>query len=284
MNIQLLFNTLKLSVQKRLGTSNNQNSSEKWRSKNYIFEPEVSFVIQSHNKSLQVCHIVSKLRQWQSAEIIVIDDGSENVHTKRLTSFLTKANEFLIRANDLFEIITYDRAIRFANAKYVVLLQDDDDFDNLEWVEKGLTLMEKYPDMVFLGGKDGRSPIFTATEYAGSSDAIIKDSAFCFVAMIDRAPEWINKHLFMEHLLHIDQSFAPFQYDDFEICLRAWLSGYKIGWYNAGFHSLSVGGMRLYNSAFTKEQCKKNGQKLFDLYSSQEKEVLALVSQANKTM
>ena len=284
MNIQLLFNTLKLSVQKRLGTSNNQNSFEKWRAKGYIFEPEVSFVIQSHNKSLQVCHIVSKLRQMPNAEIIVIDDGSENVHTKRLTSFLTKANEFLIRANDLFEIITYDRAIRFANAKYVVLLQDDDDFDNLEWVEKGLTLMEKYSDMVILGGKDGVNPLFTNGRISECTNAIIKDKTFCFVPAIDRAPQWINKNIFLEHLHHIDQSFAPFQFDDFELCLRAWSIGYKVGWYNANFHSLSAGGMRLYNGAFTGEQCKKNGQKLFDLYSNHMNDILSLVSQANKTI
>lgn len=289
MNMRLFLNNLKLTAKKRWNLSKfsrlrkTHNSFEKWSAKNYLFEPEISFVIQSHNKSLQVCHIVSKLRKWSNAEIIVIDDGSEIEHTKRLSSFLSKANEFIIRANDLFEIITYDRAIRFSNSNYVVLLQDDDDFDNLEWVKKGLNLMEKYPDMVILGGKDGRSPIFTATEYAGSSDAII-NADFCFVPAIDRAPQWINKHLFIDHLLHIDQSFAPFQYDDFEICLRAWLSGCKIGWYNAGFHSLSVGGMRLYNNEFTKEQCKKNGQKLFDLYSGQLKEIITLVDQANQTI
>ncbi len=81
---------------------------------------------------------------------------------------------------------------------------------------------------------------------------------------------WIRKDLFVQYLHHIDYSFAPFQFDDDELCARAWTLGLKVGWYNAGFCSLSVGGMRLWNNAFTKEQSEKNGKRLYELYKDKE--------------
>ena len=71
----------------------------------------------------------------------------------------------------------------------------------------------------------------------------------------------------MEKLKHIDFSFAPFQFDDIELCLRAWLEGYQVGWYQTEFSSLSAGGMRIWNNAFTAEQCRKNIQRLYELYA-----------------
>lgn len=84
---------------------------------------------------------------------------------------------------------------------------------------------------------------------------------------------WINKSLFTEHLHDIDFSYAPFQMDDYELCLRAWQKGLKVGWYDAHFHSLSVGGMRLWNNAFTQEQYQRNGRQLYATYKDQMAEI-----------
>ena len=127
--MKLLLEKIKLSFQKRSGVTQNKKSYAQWAAKGYHAETEVSVIIQSHNKSLQICHILPKLRQYPGLEIIVIDDGSDLEHTQRLAAALTGANEFLIRSNDLYENITYDKSIRFANGRYIALLQDDDDFD-----------------------------------------------------------------------------------------------------------------------------------------------------------
>ena len=106
--MKLLLEKIKLSFQKRSGVTQNKKSYAQWAAKGYHAETEVSVIIQSHNKSLQICHILPKLRQYPGLEIIVIDDGSDLEHTQRLAAALTGANEFLIRSNDLYENITYD--------------------------------------------------------------------------------------------------------------------------------------------------------------------------------
>lgn len=283
--MRLLIEKIKLALQKRTGVAQQKKSHATWVAKGYKNEPLVTFVIQSHNKSLQVCHILPKLRMMKDAEIIVIDDGSSKEHTDRLVSELTGANELMIRSNDLFENVTYDKAIRMANGKYIALMQDDDDFNDISWTEEAVRLFEQYPKMVILGGKWGLHVQFDQASMSGCGKRQdMGDSKFRFVHAVNRAPMWINKPLYEQHLHHIDFRFAPFQYDDDELCLRSWLNGLQVGWYDAQFFSLTSGGMRLWNSAFTQEQMERNGKLLFQLYADKMAGINQQVEACNKTL
>lgn len=282
MNIQLELSKIYCALMKRTKLKNNKKSYESWLSKKYNNRPQVSFVIQSHNKSAQVKYLVRKLREYPEAEIVVIDDGSDLKHTRSLARFMTGANEFLIRSNDLYENVTYDKALRFANGRYVALLQDDDDFAGCGWIDEAVSLLESTPGLAILGGRDGLDFILDHANRMATDAPVagLDQTTFQFVAHVNRAPMWINRPLFEEKLKHIDFSFAPFQYDDCELCLRAWLSGLKVGRYDARFTSLSAGGMRIWNSAFTLSQCERNGRKLYEMYKDQKEEVDARVAEA----
>lgn len=286
MNIYLYIEKVYWSLVKKSGVQNNKKSYETWLKKGYINTPQISFIIQSHNKSAQVKHIVSKIRTCSASEIIVIDDGSELKHIKAISEYMQEANEFIIRANDLYENVMYDKAIRFANGKYIVLLQDDDSFEDLTWVDEALIYFAKYPQMVILGGRNGENFELDNNQEYGISIPYgdSKFKKFRFVHHVNRAPMWLNKDLFERYLNHIDFSFAPFQFDDIELCLRAWLNGLSVGWYNAGFTSLTTGGMRIWNSSFTGEQCRKNAAKLYQMYKNKKNEIDRSVSDACKSI
>lgn len=263
-----------------------QKTYEDWLAKGYRNHPKVSFIIESHNKSLGVRRIVRKLREYPDAEIIVIDDGSSFAHTRALVKFLDGGNEFLVRANDLYENVMYDKTIRFANGRYVVLMQDDDEITSLDWVDKGIRYFERYPDMVILGGLDGLNFVIDEENRWGYVDQY-PDKAkggFRFVHSVNRAPMLLDRDLFLKHLGHIDFSFAPFQCDDCELCLRAWLSGLKVGWYDAGFESMLAGGMRIWNKGLTGFQEIKNRGKLYEMYKDRVNEISAMIVEANKSL
>ena len=283
--MRLIIEKIKLALFKRTGAVQQKKNHASWEAKGYRNEPAVSFIIQSHNKSLQICHILPKLRQFKDAEIIVIDDGSSMEHTKRLTEALTGANEFMLRANDLFENVTYDKAIRLANGKYLALMQDDDDFENVSWVTEAIELFNKYPKMVILGGKWALNVKFHPEQEKGcGTKREMSDAKFRFVDAVNRAPMWIRKDLYEQHLHHIDFRFAPFQYDDDEICLRSWQLGLQVGWYDAKFQSLTAGGMRLWNSEFTKEQMERNGKLLYQLYADKMNNIAIQVEKSNQEL
>lgn len=103
MDIRLYWEKVYWALAKR-AFKRKQKTYEDWLAKGYTNQPLVSFIIESHNKSVGVKRIVSKLREYPNAEIVVIDDGSEYKHTKSLMRFLTRGNEFLVRANDLYVV------------------------------------------------------------------------------------------------------------------------------------------------------------------------------------
>lgn len=283
--MRLLLEKLKLAWLKRTKTAVQKNFAS-WAAKGYNDTPLVSIVVQSHNKSIEVCHILPKLRQYKKGlEIIVIDDGSSLDHTQRLAKALTGANELLLRANDLYENRTYDKAIRLASGRYIALLQDDDDFDNISWIERAVEWFEKYPKMVILGGKWAIELVFDdATGQVRHVSTDTGSDKFRFTTAVNRAPMWINKALYDEHLHHIDFSLAPFQYDDDELCLRAWLCGLQVGWYDAGFHSLSAGGMRIWNQGFTGEMIGRNSPVIYQRYAGKHQDIDRLVGETNQAL
>jgi len=282
MNLNLFIHKIYSSFLKKSGIKN-KKTRRSWIDKKYNNQPLISFIIQSHNKSAEVKHIVAKLRHIPNSEIIVIDDGSKINHTKTLASYLDGANEFVISANDLYENVMYNRAIRFASGKYLALLQDDGDVDNASWVDNAVNYFSKYPEMVILGGYGGFSIDIKDAKVCENLILYGENTGkdFSFVHTVNRAPMWINKKLFDEKLKNIDFSFAPFQYDDAELCLRAWINGLQVGWYNAGFKSLSAGGMRIWNTQFIKEQVILNQKLLFDMYKDKKEVLDKLVNDAN---
>lgn len=262
-----------------------QKTYEDWLAKGYRDKPLVSFIIESHNKSAGVRRVVRKLREYPDAEIIVIDDGSTFAHTRALARFLTQGNEFLVRANDLYENVMYDKTIRFANGRYVVLLQDDDEIASLDWVDRGIAYFRRYPDMAILGGLDGLNFVLNEEERWGLVEPYADGTggrSFRFVHSVNRAPMLLDRELFLTRLGHIDFSFAPFQCDDCELCLRAWLSGLKVGWFDAGFESMLAGGMRIWNKGLIGVQEIKNRGKLYEMYKDYVEEITRLVKEANE--
>jgi len=281
-----------------------QKTHESWSAKNYNPEPIISFVIQTHNKSQIVLKFIQKLRAVKNSEIIVIDDGSEKKESIFLLDKLNGANEFILKANDLYEVITYDRAIYLSRGKYVALLQDDDDFTDLKWVYDAVNYFEKYSDLVFLGGRLGMNMLpyeITADKLRGEYEIesgygqrknsfkykfVGGDSEpqnFKFVQLVIRAPMWVNRPLFIDKIKHIDQSFAPFQWDDAEVCLRAYALGLKVAWYRTNFNVGvgGTGGMRIWNTVLHHRQDEVNANKIYQLYSDRFEEFQSIVDKAN---
>ena len=66
--MKLLIEKIKLALLKRTGTTQQKKTHATWVAKGYRKEPQVTFILQSHDKSLQICHVLPKLRQYEDAE------------------------------------------------------------------------------------------------------------------------------------------------------------------------------------------------------------------------
>ncbi|MBC6455639.1 MAG: glycosyltransferase [Hormoscilla sp. SP5CHS1] len=251
-------------------------------------------ILQFFNKRPNIKKLIERLRHSGAEEIIIIDDGSIDGSYEDWMQYLNRPNDFLLRCNDLFEVRTYDRAIRMAKGEFVCLLQDDDILPaNNIWVEQALTLFNLFPDLIMLGGRDGidimmpepadpqslqeyrqigdlvecpglhKLRLYWAPRYQEPSSGI----PFMFTMAVNRAPTFLRRSEFLQ-IGGINQKYAPFQFDDDEAGIRAWLAGYKVGFYSCPFvRGFDVGGMSLFNREKTKEQSLINAKQLYADYS-----------------
>jgi glycosyltransferase involved in cell wall biosynthesis len=260
----------------------------------YTNNPKLSLIVQFFNKRPNIKSIINALRLTSAEELIVIDDGSSDGSYEDWMKYLDKPNDFLLRCNDLFEVKTYDRAIGLAKGEFVCLLQDDDiPPDNNAWVEQALTLFEALPDLLILGGREGldflmpdpvipnQEPTYSRIGDIGNWPGLFKNRIygtphyiepksglpFMFTTSVNRAPTFLRRKQFLE-LGGINQDYAPFQFDDDEVSVRAWLAGYQVGLYPSSFmRNVGAGGMRTFNSERVKKQSIINGKRFYDAYA-----------------
>jgi len=276
-------------LQKRISES--RESSKK---NSYKENPKLSLILQFFNKRQNIKSIIEALRLTTAEEIIIIDDGSRDGSYEDWIKYLERPNDFLLRCNDLFEVRTYDRAISMARGEFICLLQDDDiPPRNNTWIEQALTLFDSLPDLLILGGRSAVDFLMPdpvdpnkPSEYErigdiggcpGVNKHRIYDTPlyreptsgipFMFATSANRAPTIIKRKPFLE-LGGINQEYAPFQFDDDDACVRAWLAGYQVGLYACPFvRDVGTGGMRLFNSNRVPEQAAINAKKFYDAYS-----------------
>jgi glycosyltransferase involved in cell wall biosynthesis len=244
----------------------------------YNERPRVTAVLQLFNKRQNIEAIVGALLSSPIEEIIVVDDGSGDGALEVLARMLTGKNHFVIRSNDIFEIRTYSRALDFARGEFVALLQDDDipPADG-SWVEDALALFDRYPKLAVLGGRDGLS--LKVASGNGSGPAMAYDLVnhrkgqpvslpFTFVDSVNRAPIVLRRAA-IQQLGGIDNTFAPYQCDDVDLCLRAWKAGLQVGLYSTDFvRDVGMGGMRIFNADKLPEQARKNWKIIYDRYGN----------------
>lgn len=228
----------------------------------YNPQPRVGAILQHFNKKNNIRSVYNALSASGIDEIIFIDDGSVDGSFEEFVSLARGKNEFVIRANDLFEVRTYDRAISFCRAEYIILLQDDDlPPANPSWVSDALEYFAKDPLLGIIGGRSAiklRVDSSTDTGLAYESIELSAGEPLLYVEVVNRAPMILRKSAWQQ-LEGIDQAFAPFQCDDVDMCLKAWKAGMRVGLMHTDFiRDIGVGGMRLFNAESVPAQALKN--------------------------
>ena len=251
----------------------------------YTDTPVVSLVIQSFNHRSNIERIVDRLRHTVADELIVCEDGSVDGSEKVWHRLLTRPNDFLIQSNDLHEIRTYNRAISFARGEFICVLQDDDiPPENPQWVADAVRLFRKYPKLAVLGCWNGWEFDFADFENSigfpvGPGECADPTNwgisfiepelklPFRFVEALGIGPMFFRRTDF-ETLggfdLQLSKPGEPGIWLDYDLCLRAWLSGRHVGIYESEAFDRNIGG---------KGTMMFTGSKRFDNYDKNLKHV-----------
>lgn len=256
----------------------------------YRDRSQLAFIVQSFNRVSNIDQLVAGLRRVGEHELIVCEDGSLDGSHDKWMSHLDRPNDFLIHSNDLHEIRILDRGIRFAQAEIICIVQDDDRMPSeTAWLETALTHFNTYPHLAILGGFMGYQSFHPDPKHA---KPIWGPAPFQFVHHVNIGPYFIRKQYY-EALGGWDYSFSqagePGICFDSELCLRAWLNGYQVGYSFVPFkgppgHYALDGGTVLFSGAVRRRNQLRNQEKIYEMYVKHTRRIGQLVRNANSTM
>jgi glycosyltransferase involved in cell wall biosynthesis len=256
----------------------------------YQDRPELAFIVQSFNRVSNIDQLIDGLRDMGDHELIVCEDGSLDGSRERWMSYLGRPNDFLIHSNDLHEIRILDRAIRFARAEIVCLVQDDDLIPrDTAWLERSLRQFSNNPRLAILGGFMGFESF---DPDPAKARRIWGGDEFRFVHHVNIGPYFIRRQCY-EALGGWEYSFSdvgePGICFDNELCLRAWMNDYQVGYSFVPFkgpsgHYAADGGTVLFSNDVRVRNSVRNSDTIFEMYGPHAARIDALVAAANATL
>ncbi|OOZ40948.1 hypothetical protein BOW53_05305 [Solemya pervernicosa gill symbiont] len=268
----------------------------------YIEAPKVTFVIQSFNHCDNIKMLAERLQSLPYQECIVCEDGSVDGSLRQWLKYFNRPNDFVIHSNDLHEIRTYDRALRYANGELVCLLQDDDAPPSTSaWFDEAVSLFNRYPDLIVLGGWLGfqgiESDSVEQKQYWSAGDLTnqYKKEALHsegggpmhrFVEAINVGPVFIRRKAFVDmggFDLDFSQVGWPGIHFDVALSLQVWLQGGQVAWYDAGFRQAGARGTESFgNLDRRKQQLITNHKLLVEKFGEQMADIQKRVAESEK--
>jgi glycosyltransferase involved in cell wall biosynthesis len=247
----------------------------------------LAFVVHSFNRISNIEQLIRGLRAMGDHELIVCEDGSLDGSREKWMSYLDRPNDFLILSNDLHEIRILDRAIRFARSDIVCLVQDDDYIPReTGWLDSALAHFANHAKLAILGG-------FMGFESFDPDPAKAKrvwgGDQFRFIHHVNIGPYFIRRQHY-ERLGGWEYTFSeagePGICADNELCLRAWINDYQVGYSFVPFkgpagHYPADGGTVLFSDDIRVRNSVRNSDTIFRTYGPYAQRIDKLVADAN---
>jgi len=267
----------------------------------YRDRPRIAFIIHSFNRIANIEQLIAGLRRLGGHEIIVCEDGSIDGSLEKWLSLLDDSNDFLIYSNDVHEIRATDRAIRFTNAEIICLVQDDDRIPgDRGWLDDTLERFDRYADLAIIGGFMGFASLYPFALTTLNPNDFHPDpkittplwgpGPFRLVQHVNVGPYFIRKKHY-EALGGWDYAFSlvgePGIGFECELCLRAWLNGYQVGYSFVPFkgppgHYPLDGGTVLFGSKERRRNQLRNHERIFEMYAKHSRRIDQQVCEAGR--
>ena len=180
--------------------------------------------------------------------LIVVLDGCTDGSPQIVKEMAVKSpfEISILETADVFEVRSNNAGLKASSEEYVILLQDDMVVDEIGWDERIIRPMRQYSDIFAVTAKNAHNNYLTGQKPGSSQDLIshgeiteaIRDSRSHIQIRdtVNRGPLALRGDVVRE-LGYLDEEYAPYIWDDHDLCYRARNRGWICGSYNVKFIS-----------------------------------------------
>lgn len=250
----------------------------------------ISIVLTVHNKELLIKDVIRNIFKYKShlsRELVIIFDGctdrSEEYaeDTIRLIRGDSRNKIIIDHAPDVFETKANNIGLKQCTGDYTILIQDDMLINEENFDSRLLKPILSFSDCFACSGRAAHNDVIKLKrrrklkDYLSKQKEIIAYSdlagrennlgreIFAIRDVVNRGPLLIDNQR-LQKLDFLDESFAPYVYDDHDLCFRAFKAhGWLCGSYIINYRSdINWGTTRLKNGHIFKSALAKNEQLL----------------------
>lgn len=239
----------------------------------------ISVVLTIHNKAELAYRVMRAILEKSSPavkEIIVVLDGCTDKsfeEANRAYSEYSKRHVAIrwLETNDVYELRANNEGMKKANGEYVILFQDDCVILEQDYDLRLLGVFQKYPDIFAVSGRvahnvakaqEGGFYSLCYPDLMGYDNKADRDKAY-IRDVVNRGPLMLEMQRTRE-LGYFDEAYLPMNTEDHDLCLRAFLKGWRCASAWVDYESKEEWGTsRSGKSIVTGDVIKKNMQTLY---------------------
>lgn len=194
-----------------------------------------SIILTIHNKDWLIDKVVKSIfdNTSEKFEFIVVYDGC-NDNSQNIVESLIQNDKIIeyksLYANDVFETKSNNMAMKNSTGDFFIIIQDDMIIDEKNWDNRILLPYEKYNDVFAVSARAAHNYSPRGDKMENITHYIDKNNAsrdiFYIRNSVNRGPLVLSSEM-TKKLNYLDEIFAPYTWDDHDICYRAY-NNYKL--------------------------------------------------------
>ena len=157
-------------------------------------KPLVSIILSTHNREEKIeKSIKSVLSQtYEDFDFIIVDDGSSDNTLEILNGYNDPRIKIIENKKNLGFVKSLNKAINYAQGKYIAGIDDDDQWINKEKLQKQINFLEKKPEHVLIGSgiiKGNKKMLLPETDKEIREKMLIKNP-FAHASVVFSRESW----------------------------------------------------------------------------------------------
>lgn len=183
--------------------------------------PLVSVMIATRNRIGELVKTLASLQQqdWPRIEVIVADDASDDGTAEAVREQFPEVRLLRFERN-VGSVAARNRIIEQASGKYIIGLDDDSRFIEVDAISRVVHRMETEPDIGLISFQPIGPEFPERMTEAGRLRGEWHTASFAACGVAIRREAWRKAGPFPEFFFHM--------YEEPDFCLRVWNSGYRV--------------------------------------------------------